>query len=175
MSKLHFPTSCKTWQIVACALGFCMALALLFFGGYRLSSYDRPLHHVQYQSALSSRVADRPLLLLNEAMAQLKEEKPAEAKKLLSDAYEACLDDEGFVTASRKRLAACIKFRQGNLLVHLQDVAGAVDAYCESLRLDPNNLDAKYNLELLLLQTGGGRGGKPIVVPGSGQKRNQGI
>ena len=58
---------------------------------------------------------------------------------------------------------------------YLQDIQGAIDAYSESLRLEPHNLEAKYNLEMLLLQSGGNGSGKPIVVPGSSQQRDQGI
>ena len=41
-------------------------------------------------------------------------------------------------------------FNRGNASFHREQYADAVEAYEEVLRMDPNNLDAKHNLELAL-------------------------
>lgn len=160
---------------IACLCGFVVGLVGLAVGGYRISSYDTPVERKDFITAFNSRVSDKPLMLLNAAMQEIARQDADKAKEFLSSAYEACLDEDGTMAAARKPLAATIKFRQANLLVEMQDIQGAIESYCESLRLEPNNLDAKYNLELLLLRTGGGGSGKPKIVPGSGQSRDQGI
>lgn len=149
----------NTKHISLLLCGFVLALGLLFVAGFRMTSGTE----------------DKPILLLNAAMVEVQNREGEKAKALMSSAYEACLDDGGNVSPRWKSTAATIKFRQANLLVGMQDIEGAIEAYCESLRLEPDNMDAKYNLELLLLRTGGGGSGKPIIVPGSGQSREQGI
>jgi tetratricopeptide (TPR) repeat protein len=54
--------------------------------------------------------------------------------------------------ADQQTLAASGFYNQGNTAYNLQDMAAAVEAYKQALLRDPNDADAKYNLELALQQ-----------------------
>lgn len=161
-------------RISGALLAVGLSLSLIGFAGYRFSSYDAPIHRQNYVAASESAVADKPLVLFDEAMKQVANRDGEAASNALQQAYEACLNEEGDVRGEHAAIAAEIKFRHGIVLIAMQDGGGAVEAFQESLRLDPHNLEAKYNLELLLLQPSGA-GGKPRIVPGSSGKRDQGI
>ena len=49
-----------------------------------------------------------------------------------------------------EELATQSYYNQGNAHFQLEDWPAAIDAYKESLRLNPENVDAKYNLELAM-------------------------
>ena len=51
---------------------------------------------------------------------------------------------------ARRELRARGFFNRGNASFHREQFADAVEAYEEVLRMDPDNLDAKHNLELAL-------------------------
>ncbi len=69
---------------------------------------------------------------------------------------------EKAVKAAPRELAPAANYNLGNARLAAGDAAGAVEAYKQTLRLEPNHKDAKYNLELALReeqkQRMGGRG-----------------
>lgn len=67
------------------------------------------------------------------------DEALAEMQKALAYADQDVLAAQGF-------------FNQGNTAYNLQDMAAAVEAYKQALLRNPNDLDAKVNLELALQQ-----------------------
>lgn len=78
--------------------------------------------------------------------------------KQLGAAFTALVGAEGGqVPESRRVLASEIKFLAGNVLLRQKQWEQARDAYREALRLNPQHLYAKYNLEML--ESGGGSGG----------------
>ena len=101
--------------------------------------YDGALQ--EYQAAQAEN-PDRPELFYNSANAYYRNEEYEEAQ---ADIQQALLNADETLTQSSV-------FNQGNTYFQVQDLANAIEAYKEALRLDPNDLDAKHNLELALQQ-----------------------
>ncbi|MEZ4519124.1 MAG: tetratricopeptide repeat protein [Chloroflexota bacterium] len=68
--------------------------------------------------------------------------------------YDEALEQmqKALAYADQEVLAANGFYNQGNTAYNLQDMAAAVEAYKQALLRDPNDQDAKYNLELALQQ-----------------------
>ncbi len=86
------------------------------------------------------------------------------------EAYQKALDAPGLVpqeAAKRGGLAASIglaardAYNLGNALARLDDAEGAIRAYRRALALDPENEDARYNLEVMLRRRSEGKRGAP--------------
>lgn len=151
-----------------------LAFALLaIVGAYRWFSYSQPMLAGNYPAASESLSADRAVALYDAAVVYYQNEKFDVALKILDAAYTEVSGPGGEIPADRKKLAAEIKFLAGNALVKTKQLSKAVEAYKEALRLDPTNLYAKYNLELLQQMNGGkGPGDEPGGSgPGKGGKK----
>lgn len=88
------------------------------------------------------------------------------------------------VRASEGEMAQNSYYNLGNTFFKVEDWPAAIEAYKEALKLNPNDLDAKYNLELALKkleeqqqqqqQQGGGQGQpQPNQNQGGGQQQQQ--
>jgi tetratricopeptide (TPR) repeat protein len=162
-------------------LGKTVRVACIFaflFGFYMLFSNSIPMLTKDYEGAADSYVADRSLALYDAGLQRYRGGDNKGAVRVLNDAYNACLGAKGVVSDDKRKLAGDIKFLTGNALVGQKQLQQAVEAYKDALRLDPNNLYAKYNLELLQAMNGGkgpgpgpGDDSKPGGQPGKGIKK----
>lgn len=156
------------------------------YGLYTLVTYTLPMHRQDYKTAVRSQVKDPAELFYHAAITaydqgleeegEVQQTKLNESKKLLNLAYNLLLDEQGKVRDSSRRMAGRIQFALGKCLHRLGKGEHAVKAYEESLRLDPDNWDCKFDLEMLKAPpppSGGGGGGKSKPKPddGSGKKR----
>lgn len=150
-------------------LAKCVRIASILaflFGVYALFSYSVPMLNGNYRSASESSFAgDKAIAMYDHGLMMYQRGEFKGAVKAFNDAYNACLGEQGVVSDDKRKLASEIKFLAGNALVKDKQLTQAVEAYKESLRLDPNNLYAKYNLEMLQ-QMNGGKG--PGDEPGGG-------
>lgn len=197
-------SKCKTHlfrlRIVAAAVVFFLALAAVALGAYRYVSWTEPLNQGDYNTAASSAVGERAIALYDRGLIEWQrvatdqDESAAQAHLTaastdLNAAYDALLEEGGGTVADRsKKLASDIQFTLGNIQVMVglaqQDVEliqAGVQNYEECLRLDPDNLAAKYNIELLEQsnevnkQNNPGGPGKPGDKPGEpGSQPGQG-
>ena len=151
------------WTRVLACLGF-------LFGIYMLFSYSMPMKTENFETASHSFAGDKATALYDRGLQLYKAEEYKRSLLVLQDAYNACQGSQGVVDPEKRKLAADIKFLTGNALVESKQLQQAVEAYKEALRLDPSNLYAKYNLELLQSMNGGkGPGDGDPNQPGGGQ------
>jgi Ca-activated chloride channel family protein len=101
--------------------------------------YDGAL--LEYQAAQAEN-PERPELFYNSASAHYRNE----------DYLEARADIEQALLNADERLTQSGVYNQGNAYFQSEDLGNAIESYKEALRLDPDDLDAKYNLELALQQ-----------------------
>ena len=101
--------------------------------------YDGAL--LEYQAAQAEN-PERPELFYNSANVHYRN----------GDYQEARADIQQALLSADERLTQSGVFNQGNAYFQSQDFGNAIESYKEALRLDPNDLDAKYNLELGLQQ-----------------------
>jgi tetratricopeptide (TPR) repeat protein len=168
MEKLK--TFFQKYRVGMVLLGLVLCLGVFGYGVYQAVTYTWPMHRQDFRAASGSAAADKPLALYDFGLAAYQAGYHEAAKKILAEAYSACADSSGQIPESRRQLAAQIQFLLGNTYVKLHKVDAAVQAYEESLRLDPTNLYAKYNLELLKSQKSGGSGGGNQGNPGGSGK-----
>ena len=106
----------------------------------------------EYEQALgeyervSKELPDRPEPVYNSANARYKledyEQAEEELQEALFDSYDVDDDD----------LVARAQFNLGNVLFQAEDYEEAIERYKEVLRQNPDDVDAKHNLELALRQ-----------------------
>lgn len=152
------------WAMALCVVIFLVGLYMLFSNSIPMMSHD-------YESAASSAASDQSVVLYDVGLQRYQAQKYEGALKALNDAYNACLGKNGVVNDDKRKLAGNIKFLTGNALVRSKQLQQAVEAYKDALRLDPDNLYAKYNLEMLQSMNGG-QG--PGSGPGGEQKPGDG-
>lgn len=160
------------------------AILTVLLGIYTLWTYSLPMLAGSYEYAAdsSSPVADRAVALYDAGLQRYQNKDYKGAVKVLTEAYNSTLGPQGVVEGDKRKLAANIKFLTGNALVKDKQLGQAVEAYKDALRLDPDNLYAKYNLEMLQQMNGGkgpgegdgdGNGNQPPGngAPGKGIKK----
>jgi len=106
---------------------------------YQRGLYEEALR--KYQKALEKN-PDSAVIKFNSGDAQYQ----MKAFEKALEAFEASLVTED------KHLRAHSFYNRGNTLYRNGDLQGAVESYKEALRLNPDDLDAKYNLEYVLKQ-----------------------
>lgn len=143
-------------------------------------AFEEERHEDALQSARSAYRLDpeEPVTELNLGTAHLAAGQREEALDLLSrvaDRLEAALETEP--GAGLRDLAAAAHYNRAQALAQGQDWAGAVAAYEQALRREPDHQDAKFNLELALAelarqqqeqqgdQGGGGEQEQPAAEP----------
>ena len=107
---------------------------------YLLGNYDEAIK--KYTQALGER-PDLPELHYNVGNALMKKGNPQEAAKEYQSSATATED---------KALRAKAFYNLGNSYLMQNQPGQAVEAYKKALRLNPKDQDAKYNLEMALLQ-----------------------
>lgn len=154
---------------ILCVIGLAVGLYLCVF-------YSVPMQQQKYADAADAFMSDQGVVLYDLALQRYQEEEFADTIEVAEKAYNACISKEGIVDPDRVLLAANIKFLAGNAMVKAKQLKNAVDAYKQSLRLNPNNFEAKYNLEWLQQMNGGaGPGGgaeDPANGKGGGNKKS---
>ncbi len=179
-------------RICLAAVVLFLGLALVSFGVYRDVSWTRPLEQGNWGQAAASQVGDRATALFDRGLTEYRTALTTDdadraqtlwdaAQADLSAAYTALLNEgNGSVPDSSRKLAADIQFQLGNMQVinglsqqNAQLIQDGVQSYEECLRLDPSNLAARYNIELLeqsnevnKKNNPGGPGDKPGDKPG---------
>lgn len=107
---------------------------------YRSQQYDKA--EGEYQKALQSAPSNR-VAKFNLASALIREDKKAEADKLLAE-----LNVQDDKTAIRPKAT----YNHGVLLTQQKKLEESIEAYKETLRLDPNDKEARENLQKALLE-----------------------
>lgn len=135
-----------------------LAGAFSLWGGYRFVTYTVPMLEGDYIRAAEGG-GDRASALYDAGLKAYENEDYKSAKDHFTKAQSALTDEAGGMPDSKKALAAQIQFSLGNTYFRQKQLKLAAEAYKQSLRLDPANLEAKYNLELLQMMLAGGAGG----------------
>lgn len=138
-----------------------LAVALAFgYGFYGLVTYAIPLSQDNVKQAMTSYVADDTEVLIQGAAKAYDEGKLPEATKVLELALEKLIDKSGRYNAANAGKLERVYFLLGKCY-HLQEKFDkAIQNYEDTLRMNPQHLPAKYNLEMIQMKGGGGEGGK---------------
>lgn len=147
------------------------SVVLALWGGWRMMAYSLPMQVGDYQRAAESGSGNAANAYYDAGLSAYQDEQYKEAKELLIAAQSALTSSAGDLPPESKAMAAKIQFALGNTYFRQKQLKAAAEAYRQSLRYDPDNLEAKYNLELMqqLLASGGGAGeGQPKDPGGSG-------
>lgn len=155
------------------------AVALYYYGMQLLWGYSLPLLRGDYAAAIRGSSPSGKIEVLYdgacadyEAGSKAKDAEVAKSKfnnekRALTLAYQGIVGEDGKVKSGKEQLGADIQFLLGKTLQTLKKDEKAIDAYKQSLRLDPDNRACKYNLEML--QMGGGGGGGADSQDGGGK------
>jgi tetratricopeptide (TPR) repeat protein len=153
------------WIEILCVLVFFAGVYFLFSNSISMLRHD-------FEDAANSPVTERSVTWYDVGLQRYEAQDYDNAVKALQLAYNDCLGKNGVVNDDKRKLASNIKFLTGNALVRGKQLQQAVEAYKDALRLDPDNLYAKYNLEMLQSMNGGqgpGSGPGGEQKPGDGQ------
>lgn len=193
-------------RICLAAVAFLVALGLIGLGGYRYLSWTSPLADGNYGHAAESQLGDQAVALYDRGLSEYRQALATDdadaaqtlwqnAQADLSAAYNQLIaEGNGSVPDSSRKLAADLQFQLGNMQVmtglaqqSVELIQAGVQSYEECLRLDPGNLAARYNIELLeqsnevnKQNNPGGPGkpgdqpGQPGKQPGTGAGHNHG-
>jgi len=161
-------TFAKKRRIGIAALVMLLFLGTVGYGVHRLTTYTVPMHTNDFAHAAESGYANKPLALYDLGLQLYRAGDYEAATEKLMEAYsELMADTNGDIPADRQQLAGDIQFVLGNALVKQEMFAEAVQAYMQALRHTPDNMAAKYNLEMLL------QGGAPGQGEGDGDGDGQ--
>ncbi len=148
------------------------SVVLALWGSWRMIAYTLPMQVGDYQRAAESGAGNAANAYYDAGLKAYHNQQYKEAKDLLTAAQSALTSSKGDLPPEAKAMAAKIQFALGNNYFRQKQLKAAAEAYRQSLRFDPDNLEAKYNLELMqkLLASGGGSGGpgEPKDPGGSG-------
>jgi Ca-activated chloride channel family protein len=84
---------------------------------------------------------------------------------------EAAAQYQGSLSEADSSLAPFARYNMGNSLYQVGDMKGAVGQYIEALKLNPEDIDAKHNLELALRQLKQNK--QSSAADSSGSEKNQ--
>lgn len=148
------------------------SVALALWGSWRMVACSLPMQMGDYVRAAESGSGNSANAYYDAGLAAYQNEQYKEAQKLFTAAQSALTSSSGDLPPEAKAMAAKIQFALGNNYFRQKQLKAAAEAYRQSLRFAPDNLEAKYNLELMqkLLASGGsGNGpGDPKDPGGSG-------
>jgi tetratricopeptide (TPR) repeat protein len=134
-----------------------LVVALAFgYGYYGFKTYVEPLSQNNFRQAMTSVVADETEVLLNGAAHDYEQGKTKESIKVLELALEKLIDKSGRYQHWKLER---IYFLLGKSYQREKKFDKAAENYIETLRLNPNHLQAKYNLEMIQPPPSGGGGG----------------
>lgn len=132
------------WLVVVGSLVALCAIGLRFF------DYSLPMLRGNNERA-GERVwlGDTSVSHFNRGLTLYEENDYSSARKAMEAALANCVGSDGQLLESHRLLAAECQFYIGNSWFNSKKTAEAVAAYEECLKLNPNHLTAKYNLEKL--------------------------
>ncbi|HEY9775935.1 MAG TPA: hypothetical protein V6C81_19385 [Planktothrix sp.] len=150
-------------------------IALALYGCLRLFTYTLPMLQHDYATAAQSKRGEQTLPYYDAGLELYHNGDYVNAQKIWTAGYTLLSDQDGTIAVSRQARAADFQLLIGNSLFYQQKLSPAAEAYKQALRHNPNDLEAKYNLELVsqLIIKGGGGGGSG--QPGGGKGRPKGI
>lgn len=119
------------------------------FGIFRLWAYTYPMLNQDYRSAVEASVGDEVLAWYARGVERYRLGDHRNAKRILTEAFNKLTRETGLVPEDRRQLGSDIQHLLGVVNEHEKQFRLAVSAYEESLKLEPNNLASKYNLERL--------------------------
>lgn len=162
-----------------------LALVLFGYGAWRLLSYSLPMYQEDFPAAAEYKNGNVALALYDAGLQAFKDGDFDGAQELLTKAYSAMTEEKQSLTQAAlgvdHKLAAQVQFLLAVTLERKKQKFMAIEAYQQALRHDPSHMEAKYNLERLLMARGGqgagegdGKGdgqGKPGDKTGSGRSQ----
>jgi len=107
---------------------------------YRQQQYDKA--EVEYRKALQS-AADKRIIEFNLANALIRQNKTDDANKLLNELN---------VKENKADLRSKATYNQGVMLTQQKKLEESIESYKETLRLNPNDKEARENLQKALLE-----------------------
>jgi len=107
---------------------------------YRQQQYDKA--ESEYQKALQNSPNNK-IAKFNLANALIKEDKKVDADKLLAELN---------VNENKTEIRPKATYNQGVLLTQQKKLEESIEAYKQTLRLDPNDKEARENLQKALLE-----------------------
>ena len=107
---------------------------------YRQQQYDKA--EAEYEKALQNSPNNK-IAKFNLANALIKQDKKADADKLLAELN---------VNENKTTIRPKATYNQGVLLTQQKKLEESIEAYKETLRLDPNDKEARENLQKALLE-----------------------
>lgn len=136
---------------------------LALWGGWRMIAYSLPMQTGDYVRAAESGSGNAANAYYDAGLLAYENEQYKDAKELFTAAQSALTSSSGDLPPEARAMAAKIQFALGNNYFRQKQLKAAAEAYRQSLRFAPENLEAKYNLELMqkLLASGGGSGNGP--------------
>jgi tetratricopeptide (TPR) repeat protein len=138
-----------------------LAIALAFgYGFYGLFTYALPLAKDNFREARTSIVADQTEILLNGAAKAYDEGNLDETVRVLELELEILIDKSGRYNLANRWKLERVYFLLGKAYQKQEKFDKAVQNYEDTLRMNPNHLPAKYNLEMIQSGGNGGEGGK---------------
>lgn len=153
-------------------LALSLAIAFAFgYGFYGLFTYALPLSKNDFRQAMSSVVADETEVLINGAAQEYEQGNYEDATKALELALDKMVTKSGQHKLQDRWKLERVYFLLGKSYHRQKQFDKAAENYKETLRLNPNHLFAKYNLEMLEPPpSSGGNGGTP-PAPGKIQPK----
>jgi Ca-activated chloride channel homolog len=147
----------------------CAALSITcFWFGFYVLRYNRAMTQHNYEYARTFFIADLAIINYNEAWKHTKFQNLPRAIELYREAFRH---------AENPELKSDIRYNIGVLLERLENTEGAVKEYKEALRLNPNNREARFNLERLyhfvLKQEDGDNKASLELAPGADRSDDQ--
>jgi len=151
-------------------LVFALALICAFgYGAYGLITYAVPLSQDKLGVARASLVADETEVLLNGAArdydqallpdGKIDKARLTEAIRVLEMEVEKLVSQSGRYNVLDRSKLTRTYFLLGKCYQRAKKVDKAIESYENTLRLAPDHMPAKYNLEMLQAEGGGGKEG----------------
>lgn len=129
------------------------------YGFYGLVTYALPLSHDDLPQAQTSLVADQTEILIAGAAKAYEEGRYEESTKVLELALEELVSKSGRYQAANRWKLERVYFLLGKSYHRMKKFDKAVQNYEDTLRMNPDHMPAKYNLEMIQAEGGGDGGG----------------
>jgi tetratricopeptide (TPR) repeat protein len=166
----------RSLRVQLAGIGICACVVGALFGVFRFFDYSLPMNSHDFRGAAEASVGDPSLALYDWSLQLYGNKRFAEAIEVATEAHNQLSKKTGNIPAERKDLAAKIQMTIGVCNEHQKQYRLAISAYEESLRFDPTNLAAKYNLERLKSKFPDiGGPGQPKEPGGGGQDKKKGV
>lgn len=165
-------------RVQLASIGVIACVVALLFGVFRYFDYSSPMNNHEFASASETSVGDQAMALYNWSLKSYNKQRYREALQIATEAQNQLTKDTGAIPPGKLGLAAKIQMMIGLCNEYEKQYRLAISAYEESLRADPDNLAAKYNLERLknkFPDIGGGPGQPQQPGSGSGQDKKKGV